>query len=109
MQQLAASLGDTLASSISFAVGQAVQASQNREVRPRREPDYGTSQHRLLLSTSSEVQTLLRRYHKEVESRMDKLFAQQPIEDKYAELSRKRQTHRDIQSERDKHWEWAKE
>ena len=109
MQQLAVSLGDTLAGSISFAVGQAVQASQNREVRPRREPDYGASQERLLLSTSSEVQTLLRRYHKEVESRMDKLFAQQPIEDKYAELSRKMQMHRDLQSERDKHWEWAKE
>ena len=59
MQQLAANLGDTLAGSISFAVGHAVQAAQNRDVRPRREPDHGTSQHRLLLSMSSEVQTLL--------------------------------------------------
>ena len=58
---------------------------------------------------SSEVQTLLRRYHKEVESRMDKLFAQQAIAEKYAELSRKRQMHRDLQSEKDKHWQWAKE
>ena len=75
MQQLAANLGDTLAGSISFAV----QAAQNRDVRPRREPEYGTSQHRLSLNMSSEVQTLLRRYHNEVESRMDKLFAQQAI------------------------------
>ena len=79
MQQLAANLGDTLAGSISFAVGQAVQAAQNRDVWPRREPDYGTSQHRLLLSMSPEVQTLLRRYHKEFESGVDKLFAQQAI------------------------------
>ena len=28
----------TLAGSISFAVGQAVQAAQNRDVRPRKEP-----------------------------------------------------------------------
>ena len=105
MQQLAANLGDTLAGSISFAV----QAAQNRDVRPRREPDYDTSQHRLLLSMSSEVQTLLRRYHKEVESRMDKLFAQQAIAEKYAELSRKRQMHRDLQSAKEKHWQWAKE
>ena len=41
MQQLAANLGDTLAGSTSCAVGQAVQAAQNRDVRPRREPDYG--------------------------------------------------------------------
>ena len=109
MQQLAANLGDTLAGSISFAVGQAVQASQNRDVRPRREPDDGTSQHRLLLCMSSEVQPLLRRYHKEVESRMDKLFAQQAIAETYAELSRERQMHRDLQSEKDKHWQWAKE
>ena len=80
MQQLVANLGGTLAGSISFAVGQAVQAAQNRDVRPRRESQpTATSQHRLLLSRSSEVQTLLRRYHKEVESRMDKLFAQQAI------------------------------
>ena len=37
MQQMAANLGDTLAASISFAVGQALQAAQNRDVRPRRE------------------------------------------------------------------------
>ena len=37
MQQMAAHLGDTLAASISFAVGQALQAAQNRDVRPRRE------------------------------------------------------------------------
>ena len=98
-----------LAGGISFAAGLAVQAAQSRDVRPRREPDYGTSQHRLLLSMSSEVQTLLRRYHKEVKSRMDKLFAQQAIAEKYAELSRKRQMHRDLQSEKDKHWQWAKE
>ena len=71
--QLAANLGDTLAGSITFAVGQAVQAGQNRDVMPRREPENGTSQHRLLLSMRSEVQTLMRRYHKEVESRVDKL------------------------------------
>ena len=58
---------------------------------------------------SPEVQTLLRRYHKEVESRMDKLFAQQAIAEKYAELSRKRQMHQDLQSEKDKHWKSAKE
>ena len=76
MEQMAANLGDTLAASISFAVGQADQAAQNGDVRPRREPDYGTSQHRLLLSMCPDVQTLLRRSHKEVESRMDKLFTQ---------------------------------
>ena len=50
-----------------------------------------------------EVQTLLRRYHKEVEGRMDKLFTQQPIAEKDAELTRKRRMHRDLQSEKDKH------
>ena len=39
---------------------------------------------------------------------MDKLFAQQAIAEKYAELSRKRQMHRDLQSGKDKHWQWAK-
>ena len=100
MQQLAANLGDILAGSTSCAVGQAVQAAQNRDVRPRREPDYGTSQHRLLLSMSSEVQTLLRRNHTEVESRMDKLFAQQEVAETDAELSRKRQMHLDLQSDK---------
>ena len=28
---------------------------------------------------------------------------------KNSELSRKRQMHRDLQSEKDKHWQWAKE
>ena len=51
----------------------------------------------------------MRRYTKEVESRMDKLFAQQAIAEKYAELSRKRQMDRDLQSEKDKHWQCAKE
>ena len=109
MQQMAANLGDTLAASISFAVRQAVQVAQNRDVMPRRETDYGTSQHRLLLGTCPEVQTLLRRYHKEVEGRMDKLFTQKAIAEKYAERSRKRQMHQDLQSEKDKHWQWAKE
>ena len=40
---------------------------------------------------------------------MDKLFAQQEIAETYAELSRKRQMHRELQSEKDKHWQWAKE
>ena len=40
---------------------------------------------------------------------MDKLFTQQAIAEKYAELSRKRQMHRDLQSEKEKHWQWAKE
>ena len=102
MQQLAANLGDTLAGSISFVVGQAVQAAQNRDVRPRREPDYGTSQHRLLLSMSSEVQTLLRRYHKEVESRMDKLLCTASDRRKICRM------HRDLLGEGDKHWQWAK-
>ena len=39
MQQMAANLGDTIAASISFAVGQAGQAAQNRDVRPRRETE----------------------------------------------------------------------
>ena len=55
---MAANLSDTLAASIPFAVGPAVQAAQNRDVRPRGETDYGTSQHRLLLSMCPEVQTL---------------------------------------------------
>ena len=108
MQQMAANLGDTLAASISFAVGQAVQTAQNRDVWPRRETDCGTSQHRLLQSMCPEVRTLLRSDHKEVEGRMDKLFTQ-AIAEKYAELSRKRQMHRELQSEKDKHWQWAKE
>ena len=82
MQQMAANLFDTLAASISCAVGQAVQTAQNRDVWPRRETDCGTSQHRLLLSMCPEVQTLLRRYHKEVEGRMDKLVTQQAIAEK---------------------------
>ena len=45
-QQMSANLGETLAASISFAVGQEVQAAQNRDVRPRREQDHGTMQHR---------------------------------------------------------------
>ena len=109
MQQMSANLGETLAASISFAVGQAVQAAQNRDVRPRREQDYGPNQHKLLLTLCPEVQTLLRKNHKEVEGRMDKLFTQQAIAEKYAELSRKRQLHRDLQSEKDKTWQWAKE
>ena len=40
---------------------------------------------------------------------MAKLFTQQAIAEKYAELARKRQMHRDLQSEKDKHWQWAKE
>ena len=40
---------------------------------------------------------------------MDKLFAQQAIAETYAELSRERQMHRDLQSEKDRHWQWAKE
>ena len=103
-QQMSANLGETLAASNSFAVGQAVQAAQNRDVRPRREQDYGTNQHRLLLTLCPEVQTLLRKYHKEVEGRMGKLFTQQAIAEKYAELSRKRQLHRDLQSEKDNKW-----
>ena len=47
---MVANQGDILATTISFAVGQAVQAAQNRDVRPRREQDYGTNQHRPLLS-----------------------------------------------------------
>ena len=109
MQQMSANLSETLAASISFAVGQAVQAAQIRDVRPRREQDYGTNQHKLLLTLCPEVQTLLRKYHKEVEGRMDKHFTQQAIAEKYAELSRKRQLHRDLQSEKDKNWQWAKE
>ena len=62
-----------------------------------------------MLSMCPEVQTPLRRYHKEVEDRMAKLFTQQAIAEKYAELTRKRQMHRDLQSEKDKHWQWAKE
>ena len=50
MQQMAVNFGDILAASISFAVGQAVQAAHNRDVRPWRESDYGTTQHRLMLS-----------------------------------------------------------
>ena len=75
--------------SISITIGQAVQAARNRDVRPRKEPDFGTRQHRLLLSMYPEVQTLLRRNHKEVEDRMDKFFTQQAIAEKYAELSAK--------------------
>ena len=40
---------------------------------------------------------------------MDKLFTQQAIAEKYAELTRKRQMQRDLQSEKDKHWQWANE
>ena len=43
-----------------------------------------------------EVQTLFCRYNEEVEGRMDKLFTQQAIAEKYAELSRKRQMHREL-------------
>ena len=93
MQQMAANFGDTLAASVSFAVGQAVQAAHNCDV----------SQHRLMLSMCPEVQIPLRRYHKEVEDRMAKLFTQQAIAEEYAELTRKRQMHRDLQSEKDKH------
>ena len=40
---------------------------------------------------------------------MDKLFTQQAIAEKKADLTRMRQMHRDLQSEKDKHWQWAKE
>ena len=97
-QQMAVNLSDTLAASIFCC--------WTSSSRPRRD---GTSQHRLLLSVCPEVQTLLRRYHKEVKGRVDKLFTQQAIAEKCAELSRKRQMHRDLQSEKDKHWQWAEE
>ena len=109
MQQMVANLGDTLAASITFAVGQAVQAAQNRDVRPRRKQDYGTNQHRHLLTMCPEVQTLLRKCHKEVEGRIDEIFTEHAIAEKYAELSRKRQMHRDLQSEKGKHRQRAKE
>ena len=105
MQQTAANLGDTLAANVSFEVGQALPAAQNRDV-PWREQD-GTNQ-KLLLSMYREVQTLLRKFHEEVEGRMDKLFTQ-AIAEKYAELLQKRQVHRDLQSEKDRNWQWAKE
>ena len=40
---------------------------------------------------------------------MHELLTRQAIAEKYAELSRKRQKHQDLQSEKDKHWQWAKE
>ena len=96
MQQMVANLVGTLAASISFAVGQAVQFAQNRDVMPRSDQDCGTNQHRLLLSMFPEVETLLRKYHK-------------AIAEKYAELSQKRKMHRDLQSEKNKHRQRAKE
>ena len=99
VQQMAAFLGATLASSIALTMGRAVQAAQNRDVRPTREQDYGTNQHKILQSM----------YPK------DKLFTQQAIVEKHTELSRKRQMLRDhactlrgTSLEYDVEWAWKR-
>ena len=99
MQQMSANLSETLAASISSAVGQAVQAAQNRDVRPRREQDYATNQHKLLLTLCPEVQTLLRK-NTTRRSRVawTSTLHSKPLLKSTQNCREKRQLHRDLQS-----------